>query len=329
MRRAVRWLIWPVVVALLIWAVRGIDGSDVARRLSAIQAWQWLVLLSLNSAIVLVFSGRWWVILRGLGPQASYLHLALYRLAGFSVSYFTPGSQFGGEPLQVDLLHRRQAVPVASAVASVTLDKALEVLGNSTFLAFGLVVLVRLRWLDSRQAALPGLLAGVLLVLPLGLLLAWWAGKRPLSCLVGYGATRTSRRWRGVERWAVGVRALEAQAGDFCRKRPLQISLAMGFSLLSWIGIVLERWMMLWFLGAALGPAETIAVVTAGRLALLLPVPAGLGALDASQVFAVQALGLDPAIGVSLSLLIRLRDLLFGGLGLILAARWGRAALGR
>jgi uncharacterized membrane protein YbhN (UPF0104 family) len=58
-----------------------------------------------------------------------------------------------------------------------------------------------------------------------------------------------------------------------------------------------------------------------------LPVPAGLGALEASQVFALQALGYDAALGLSLSLLIRLRDLLFGGLGLALAAHWTRKGL--
>lgn len=328
MRRAVRWAIWPAVLALLIWAVRGIDWSDVAQRLAAIQAWQWLVLLALNSAIVLVFSGRWWAILRGMGQHPGTLWISAIRLAGFAVSYFTPGSQFGGEPLQIDLLHRRHAVPISSAVASVTLDKALEVLGNATFLAFGLVVMVRLRWLDSRQAALPGLVAGLLLALPLGLLLAWWAGRRPLTRLTRWAARHAETRWPALTRLQHGVQAFEMQAGGFCRQQPWHLTLAMGFSLLSWIAIVLEFWLMLWFLGAGLRPEETVAVVTASRVAQLVPIPAALGALEASQIFALQALGYPATLAISLTLLIRLRDLLFGGLGLILAARWTRQGIG-
>jgi hypothetical protein len=41
-----------------------------------------------------------------------------------------------------------------------------------------------------------------------------------------------------------------------------------------------------------------------------------LGTLEASQLLAFAAIGLNPAIGVSLSLLIRARDVLLGGLGL-------------
>ena len=37
---------------------------------------------------------------------------------------------FGGEPLQAYLIHRRQRVPGATALASVTLDKMLELLAN-------------------------------------------------------------------------------------------------------------------------------------------------------------------------------------------------------
>jgi hypothetical protein len=40
------------------------------------------------------------------------------------------------------------------------------------------------------------------------------------------------------------------------------------------------------------------------------------GALEASQVLALGALGINPSTGISLSLLIRARDIALGGLGL-------------
>jgi len=59
----------------------------------------------------------------------------------------------------------------------------------------------------------------------------------------------------------------------------------------------------------------------AARAASLLPLPAAVGALEASQALAMASLGLPPAYGVSLSLLIRGRDVLFGLFGLALAAK--------
>jgi uncharacterized membrane protein YbhN (UPF0104 family) len=67
---------------------------------------------------------------------------------------------------------------------------------------------------------------------------------------------------------------------------------------------------------------QTVSALTAARLAFLTPLPSGLGALEASQVLAMQALGLEPTFGISISLLIRLRDILFGMVGF-----WGIVSL--
>jgi hypothetical protein len=61
-----------------------------------------------------------------------------------------------------------------------------------------------------------------------------------------------------------------------------------------------------------------------GFLPLRLQVGSGLGALEASQVYALTAMGYTPAIGISLSLLMRARDILNGGLGLLLAGNFVR-----
>jgi uncharacterized membrane protein YbhN (UPF0104 family) len=70
---------------------------------------------------------------------------------------------------------------------------------------------------------------------------------------------------------------------------------------------------------------QTIIVLTAARLAFLSPSPGGLGTLEASQVLAMQVLGVDPALGISMSLLIRARDITFGGLGIW----WGSILTGK
>jgi len=48
--------------------------------------------------------------------------------------------------------------------------------------------------------------------------------------------------------------------------------------------------------------------------------PGGLGALEASQVFTLGKFGFTAATALSLTLLMRGRDIFIGGLGLILAS---------
>jgi len=55
----------------------------------------WGILLALNSVILVLFGSRWRVILGALGWRVTWMVTALHRLAGYRVSYFTPGPQFG------------------------------------------------------------------------------------------------------------------------------------------------------------------------------------------------------------------------------------------
>ena len=69
--------------------------------------------------------------------------------------------------------------------------------------------------------------------------------------------------------------------------------------------------------GGMLGAyCNALMVLTAVRFAFLLPLPGGLGTVEAAQVLTLRQLGFDPAVGLSASVLIRGRDVLLGLTGL-------------
>jgi len=120
------------------------------------------------------------------------------------------------------------------------------------------------------------------------------------------------------------LREVESEMSLFCVEHPRTVLIASLVSLSTWVGMVFEYWLLTRFLGLRLSLSQVISALVAARLAFLTPLPGGLGALEASQVLALQSLGLDPSYGVSVSLLIRIRDILFGGAGLfILASLFG------
>jgi uncharacterized membrane protein YbhN (UPF0104 family) len=95
----------------------------------------------------------------------------------------------------------------------------------------------------------------------------------------------------------------------------------VGVSLVSMLGIVLEYYLMVNFLGIDINALQIFAALTAMQAAFLMPLPGGLGALEASQVFALGAYGQPASAAISLTLLMRARDILNGGIGLLLAGR--------
>ena len=324
-------------VLLFAGVLRRVPLDQVGAALRGLALWQIVVLLALNVLIALSFSGRWWLILRALGQRVPYLRLSAHRLGAFGVSYFTPGTQFGGEPLQVYLIGEGHAVPLAIAITSVTLDKTIELLVNFSFLAAGVIILLLAQG-TILPVILPGLTAhgalafsALLLAAPAAVLAAVWAGARPVGRFVALitrvlGSADDPRvGWRArlapaVMRAGEALSAVDELATAFFRHHPRAVVLALIISVLSWIGMLAEYWLMAGFLGARLTLLQATLALTAARVAFLLPLPGGLGVLEASQALAMSVLGFDAALGVSLALLIRGRDMLFGVIGLGWAA---------
>jgi uncharacterized protein (TIRG00374 family) len=317
-----RYLVWLALPPLLFWVLRTVPFAEIRSALSSLGIHSIAILILLNLAILILFNSRWWLILRAQGYSLPYSALVGYRLAAFALSYFTPGTQFGGEPLQVYLLQRRHQVPGTTALAAVTLDKLFEMLTNFTFLTVGLVLALS----GGLFAGLANALASLLIAIWLSLLVymaALWSGKLPLTALTVKLQGRAARPGV-IGRFSPYIASAERQISSFFRSRPLVILWIMLLSGLMWALLLFEYWLTLHFLGSNLTLIQAIGALTAARLAFLTPLPGGLGALEASQVFAMQALGLHPALGISVSLLIRARDLTLGALGLWLVATFSR-----
>lgn len=315
---------WFLGIALLLWLLWLASPAQVWAALQTVTAAEAAALMLLNGLVLLTLNGRWWLIVRGLGCRLPFSVLLGHRLAAFGVSYFTPGPHFGGEPVQVLLLEQHD-VPRTAAVASVVLDKTLELLINFTFLAGGVLLVLRSRLFGALVGVEAAVFAGALLTLPLLLLALLWRGGLPISRALQSralqaAASQLPRAWQPrLQPLLAGVRRVERQASRFCRRAPQALAGALLISILSWLLLMAEFWLMLTFLGLSLTWMQLIGLLVAARVAILLPLPAGLGSLEASQLLALSALGLNPAIGISAALLIRARDLCLGLLGLY----WG------
>lgn len=332
---------WLALAVLLLWAtLRAVDLEEVWLRLRTLQPGQIGLLLVVNLLVLATFSARWWLLLDAQGYRIPYYMLMAYRLATFAVSYFTPGPHFGGEPLQVYLVTARHGVPVAASVAAVAVDKVLEMATNFTFLTLGVLYVMRVQRVAGVNEPQLLVTSVLLLMLPLGLLLALLQGRHPVSALLAalerpwcWLMARQGKRRRPLAETALyrAVRQSEDQSIALCRDRPVYLMLAVGASLLSWVAIVGEFWLMTYVLGLDLSLAQAIAALLAARVAILLPFPAAVGALEASQALAMRILGQSPAAGVTLSLLIRGRDVLLGltGLALVGGLVWRKKGIGR
>ncbi len=312
------------IVGLLWLALRDVDFGAVLAVLGRLNAADVLLLLAVNAVVLVTLTGRWWLFLLGQDHLTEFWRLVLYRLAAFGLSYFTPGPQFGGEPLQVLLVTRRYGVPTGDAVAAVALDKSVELFTNFVFILAGALFVVWQEMVPQAVATQAVVLAAVLLALPIVFLWALWAGRHPISALL----RPLWRLWPGGVRYRPAVVRSEEQASWLFRHRPRLVLLAFLISGLSWAAVMAEYWLTAWMLDVRLSLDGLVLALLVTRLAFLLPLPGGLGALEASQVLAMEMLGYGAEVGLSLSLLTRARDVSLGLLGLWIggASFWGGEA---
>jgi hypothetical protein len=310
-----------VLVILLYFAFRNAPLAQIWKALRNLQVWQIALLACINAFIYILITARWWLIVHAENKSIRYYPLIGVRLSVFGVSYFTLGPQIGGEPLQVLYLQRNHGLTYTRAAASVVMDKLLEFLANFFLLVFGLTAVLHAGILAT-FAGLPRLilvgLAG-LVFWPLVHLILLYNRRYPLSAILNL---LTFIRQDG--KFVRFMRASEHLAGQFCQRHPRSLVAAIFVSLLASAGTVSEYALITSFLEIGLPFWQIAAAWTAGWLSFLVPLPGGLGALEASQVFALGFFGISAASAISVTLLMRGRDLFFGGLGLLLAGLAGR-----
>ena len=305
-------VIYTLLIALLYFALRNAPLTDIWKALRNLQLWQILILLGINVLIYLLITLRWWLIIHAEKKNISYFPLLVIRVAVFGISYFTLGPQVGGEPLQVLYLERKYGMTYTRATSTVVMDKLLEFLANFILLSLGLTAVFQAGILSTNDGSSLLSLIGLIILLlwpPIHIIFLY-KGKYPISAVL-----RNVSKSRAVR----FIAASERMAGTFCRRHLSSLMAAVFVSVLAAFGMVSEFFLITTFLGIPLSFWQTIAAWTAGWLAFLVPVPGGLGALEASQVFALGAFGVSAASAISVTLLIRARDILIGGIGLLLA----------
>ncbi len=317
--RALRLIaIYSLLIALLYFALRNAPLAEIWETLRQLRPAQIAILFGLNLFIYGLITLRWWIIVRAENRHVTYFPLFLVRIAVFGISYFTFGPHVGGEPLQVFYLQRKYKFTYMHATASVIMDKLLELLANFFLLSLGLTAIFRAgifsaNWGNS-WLSLSGLV--ILCLWPLVHIFLLYKQRHPLTSLL--------RSLPFIKKDSKPVRftaASERLAGTFCRRHISSLLLAVLVSLGAGTGMVTEFALIVNFLNINLPFWQTVAAWTAGWLALLAPLPAGLGALEASQVFALGVFSVSAASAISVTLMMRGRDVLIGGIGLLLAGR--------
>ena len=244
-------------------------------------------------------------------------------LAGYAFALFTPTATVGGDVLRASLLP--EAIPAAEAAASVTADRLACSVSDALVGVCGVVLLLARGPLEPwHRAALLAATAlfgvgigGFFLVQRSGLLASRAAG-HPLVARVA-GAQLAARLARAGADLDFRLRSLHLERPEAFRGALLRNLAATGTGGLQ-VALVLA------LLGSHEVAAAAVQIFLVGVALDLFSffIPARLGVQEGARMLGASVAGVDPSVGLLLSLVLRVEQALWGALGLALHARLAR-----
>lgn len=291
------------------------EGGPSILRLLASAGWVLLWLVPLHVLPLALDVLGWWLLLdaalkycvvpghepRRMPAFGTLLWIAAVREG---VNRLLPVANIGGEVVGIRLV-TEQGVDATRSAASVVLEVFLTLVAEYLYVALGIALMLRS---SSESEPLGGLLLG------LGIALALLA---VLFVLLRYGSVfeRLTRLIERASGWTAPGALQELDAAiRTLYARHWRLAATAFWQLAGLIAGSIETWLALRWLRAPITFGEAIALdgLTQAARQFIFVVPSGLGVQEAGFIGFGSLIGLPPGVAVTLSLVKRMREIVFG-----------------
>jgi putative membrane protein len=247
-------------------------------------------------------------------PGVSLVGLFWARWLGESVNNLLPAARIGGEVVRGWLAFRKLDLPGSIAGASVIVDMTGIIAAQILFTTVGLAVLV-MHGGDHSLVSGAAIGIGLLLAMLAVFLLAQRAG----IFVIYERLARALMRRFGRSSLGSDTDALDAGIREFYKHRGRFMQCVL-FHWLGWTAGVLEVWAGLWLLGHPVSFLDALmleSLIQAVRGAAFF-MPGALGLQEGGFILLGAIIGIGPEVALALSLIKRIRELMWGLPGLLI-----------
>ena len=265
-------------------------------------------------ACCIPYSMRFKVILDSYGHKINIFRLVKQHICTFAVSYVTPASRLGGEPIRVYMLKKECDVDYKIGTTVVILDKFIEILGSALYGVIGLILLIVLFDIPSYFK----IFFGVIVFLALFLLFIIY--HRIINNRGVFSDLFLLLRLNKIKDWNKFIPTLkdiENKMSDFFKYHKKSFALSMIFYLISGILFIIEFKFLLLSIGMNASIFQIILAINVWGLTAFIPTPGSLGFLEAGQSGLFQIMQGNGTGGLAMILILRVCYLAMACLGFI------------
>src|SRR3989344_966352 len=285
--------------------ISGVGWQKVWEPLEAFSLFNALVIVLLTGAFLLVGVLRWQLVLRGQGCSIPFSSVWRPYLAGFSLSFFVPIIPFASEFFRASALGDLHKIEFDKGMASVLIDRILEVTSNLFVVIMGCVLFL------FAERGIPYSIKTLGIICFVGI---WFLVVSLLYIRIFQKRSVIRMFWRGKG----SMHDVEREVFLFFYLKNRFFWQGLFFSFVkSAIGLA-RVWALIFFLGKGFAAAAGVTILGFYYLAVLVPIPAALGSHEALQAVGFGIFGLGAGTGAAFALVVRAVEILFASLGLAL-----------
>jgi uncharacterized protein (TIRG00374 family) len=294
-------------------------GLGAIRHTLGLLGWGYTVVLAYPITWILLNTAGWRSALPRAYGALSLTYLASIRVAGETFNSLLPSGYVGGEPLKAKLLSRE--MPMREAASSVLIAKAAQSVGLVFFVGIGL----SLGHLGHQSPLKDPRTLTALCLLAAGIgIFTFLLANRSFSRMGQALHRLTGMPW--LQKQDETLLALDESIGAFYREGKSRFLISVLWHVGGWLAGALEVGLIFWMLGSPVSWTQAWFIGAMAQLASVIGlfVPAGVGLYEGGHYMAASLLGINPELGLSVSLIRRVREVFWDLIGIGLFWRLGR-----
>lgn len=284
--------------------------------------------LFISTAVIsfVPYTLRFKTIVDSYGNKTNLFRLIKHSISTFAVSYITPASRLGGEPVRIMLLKKEEGVDYKVGTASVILDKFVEIFGSLLYGVIGIVIVINF---VSIPMIYKTVFAGLVLIslLILGLFyISIVKGKNPVTKLFLFLRLNKIKKFSNG---SIHLEEIDQLLKEFFTNKKKVFLKSFMFYIITGILFIIEFKLLLLSIGINTSIFQTILMINIWGLMNFVPTPSSMGFMELGQIGLFKFLNNMPEAGLSMVLILRVGYLFVTLLGFYFLIKLGFNKNGR
>lgn len=318
-------LLAALVIGLSLFGVimKVVGWSSIQDALVLFLSFKGLIIIGLSFLGVLVSVFKWRFILKTITDKLEFRHLGELWLAGFTLTYLlTPTAVLGGESLRIYFTKKIYDLDWKKSTASVIIERIFDWTLFLFFTIIGILIfLFYTHFFSKKMIFFAVLIVGSLFSLLLLFYLKTLKKESTLEWFLKIFGIKKEKFESFLN--SKIIFETEKELINFLSLKKKIFWKGFGLTFLKYSLSFLRVALLIFFLGGGKNIIQSLAVYGVTNLALLFPVPATLGSLEATGILSFGILGLGVASGTTFAMVLRGADLVLSLLGAIFLIKFG------